>query len=120
METEIEALIQLASEGCVDIAAVGNEVLYRNELNEEELLSYISRVKEALPDIPVGYVDAYYEFTTHPQDNRALRCDSFQLLSVLGRLPNRVFPEPYAANVRTGHSGRTRQKSDHHRNGMAK
>ncbi|NAS11470.1 glycoside hydrolase family 17 protein [Poritiphilus flavus] len=66
-ETEIEALIQLAGEGCVDIAAVGNEVLYRNELNEEELLSYIRRVKEALPDIPVGYVDAYYEFTNHPR-----------------------------------------------------
>ncbi|NER17954.1 glycoside hydrolase family 17 protein [Spongiivirga citrea] len=66
-EVEIEGLIQLAREGCVDIAAVGNEVLYRNELDEEQLLGYMHRVKEAMPDIPVGYVDAYYEFTNHPR-----------------------------------------------------
>lgn len=72
-EKEITALIQLANEGCVDIAAVGNEVLYRQELNEEELLEYIRRVKEAIPHIPVGYVDAYYEFTNHP--NITETCD---------------------------------------------
>ncbi|MCD2259430.1 glycoside hydrolase family 17 protein [Psychroserpens luteolus] len=66
-EKEIEGLIQLAKEGVVDIAAVGNEVLYRNDLSLDELLDYIRRVKEALPDIPVGYVDAYYEFSVHPQ-----------------------------------------------------
>ena len=66
-EKEIEGLIQLAKEGYVDIAAVGNEVLYRNDLSLEELLGYIKRVKEALPNIPVGYVDAYYEFTKHPE-----------------------------------------------------
>ncbi len=66
-EKEIEGLIQLAKEGCVNIAAVGNEVLYRNDLTLEELLGYIRRVKEAMPDIPVGYVDAYYEFSKHPE-----------------------------------------------------
>ena len=66
-ETEIEALITLAKEGCVDIAAVGNEVLYRNDLTKEQLLGYIHRVKEALPDVQVGYVDAYYEFSQHPE-----------------------------------------------------
>jgi exo-beta-1,3-glucanase (GH17 family) len=66
IEEEITGLIKLAKEGYVDIAAVGNEVLYRNELTEEELLEYITRVKEALPDIPVGYVDAYYEFSDRP------------------------------------------------------
>ena len=65
-ETEIEALIALAKEGCVDIAAVGNEVLYRNDLSKEQLLGYIHRVKDALPEVEVGYVDAYYEFTQHP------------------------------------------------------
>ncbi len=65
-EKEIEGMIELASEGVIDIAAVGNEVLYRGDLNEGQLLEYIKRVKEALPDIPVGYVDAYYEFTQHP------------------------------------------------------
>lgn len=62
-EKEIDGIISLAKEGCVDIAAVGNEVMYRGDLSEEQLLKYIYRVKEALPDIPVGYVDAYYEFS---------------------------------------------------------
>ncbi|MFT4848088.1 MAG: glucan 1,3-beta-glucosidase [Sediminicola sp.] len=66
-EKEIEGLIALAKEGCVDIAAVGNEVLYRNDLSLEELLGYIRRVKEAIPNVPVGYVDAYYEFSLHPE-----------------------------------------------------
>ena len=66
-EKEIKALIQLTKEGFVDIAAVGNEVLYRNELTLEELLGYMKRVKEALPNTPIGYVDAYYEFSRHPE-----------------------------------------------------
>jgi exo-beta-1,3-glucanase (GH17 family) len=65
-ELEIEGLIKLAKEGYVDIAAVGNEVMYRKDLTEEQLLGYIQRVKDALPDIPVGYVDAYYEFEDRP------------------------------------------------------
>lgn len=66
-EKEIESLITLAKEGCVDIAAVGNEVMYRGDLTEDQLLDYINRVKEALPNIPVGYVDAYYEFSHRPR-----------------------------------------------------
>jgi exo-beta-1,3-glucanase (GH17 family) len=67
-EREIEGIIQLANEGYVDIAAVGNEVLYRNDLSEDELLGFMHRVKESIPtDIPMGYVDAYYEFTVHPR-----------------------------------------------------
>lgn len=65
-EKEIEALISLAQKGLVDIAVVGNEVLLRNNLTEQELITYIQRVKRALPDIPVGYVDAYYQFREHP------------------------------------------------------
>lgn len=72
-EEEIESLIALAKEGYVDIAAVGNEVMYRKELTEEQLIEYINRVKEALPGIPVGYVDAYYEFSHRPRITEA--CD---------------------------------------------
>ena len=72
-EEEIEALIKLAKEGFVDIAAVGNEVMYREDLTEEQLLEYIYRVKKALPGIPVGYVDAYYEFSHRPKITEA--CD---------------------------------------------
>lgn len=66
-EKEIESLIKMAKEGLVDIAAVGNEVMYRKDLSEEQLLGYIKRVKEAIPNIPVGYVDAYYEFSERPR-----------------------------------------------------
>ncbi|MBN8683167.1 MAG: hypothetical protein J0L99_10940 [Chitinophagales bacterium] len=65
-EQEIAGLIQLAQEGFVDIAAVGNEVLYRKDLSEAELLDYIRRVKTAIPEVTTGYVDAYYEFTDYP------------------------------------------------------
>ena len=70
---EINNLIQLAKEGCVDIAAVGNEVMYRGDLSEDELLDFINQVKEAIPGIPVGYVDAYYEFSNRPRITEA--CD---------------------------------------------
>ncbi len=72
-EKEIEGLVSLAKDGYVDIAAVGNEVLYRNDLTAEELLKYIQRVKAAIPEIEVGYVDAYYEFADHPKITEA--CD---------------------------------------------
>lgn len=66
-EKEIEALIHLTKQGYVDVAVVGNEVLLRNELSEQQVLDYIKRVKEALPDTPIGYVDAYYQFHERPQ-----------------------------------------------------
>ncbi|MDR9414852.1 MAG: glycosyl hydrolase family 17 protein [Gracilimonas sp.] len=66
-EEEIQNLIQLAKDGYVDVAAVGNEVLYRNDLTEEQLLEKIAYVKNELDGIvPVGYVDAYYEFVHRP------------------------------------------------------
>ena len=66
-EKEIQSLINLAKAGLVDIAAIGNEVLHRDEIAEPELLQYIKRVRESLPDsIPVGYVDAYYQFLDRP------------------------------------------------------
>lgn len=72
-EREVEGLIKLAKEGFVDIAAVGNEVMYRKDLSEDELLDFINRVKKEIPEIPVGYVDAYYEFMIKPRITDA--CD---------------------------------------------
>lgn len=73
-EKEIAGLIQLANDGFVDIAAVGNEVMYRKDISEEELLDFIAKVKKEIPShIPVGYVDAYYEFTIKPRITEA--CD---------------------------------------------
>ncbi|MDA0913520.1 MAG: glycosyl hydrolase family 17 protein [Bacteroidetes bacterium] len=70
---EINALVELANNGFVDVAAVGNEVMYREEMEEEELIAYILRVKKQMPKIPVGYVDAYYEFSNRPMITEA--CD---------------------------------------------
>lgn len=64
-EEEIKALISLAQKGYVDMAVVGNEVLLRNDLTKQELIHYIRQVKKALPNIPVGYVDAYFQFKEH-------------------------------------------------------
>jgi glucan 1,3-beta-glucosidase len=72
-QAEIDGLIKAAKAGYVDIAAVGNEVMYRKDLTEEQLLDFINYVKKALPGIPVGYVDAYYEFEHRP--NITAACD---------------------------------------------
>jgi len=71
---EIAGLIKLAKDGFVNIAAVGNEVIYRKDLTEDELLDFMRQVKDAIPEnIPIGYVDAYYEFSARPRITEA--CD---------------------------------------------
>jgi exo-beta-1,3-glucanase (GH17 family) len=72
-EREIEGVIAVARAGHADIVAVGNEVLLREDMSEDELLAHIQRVKDALPGIPVGYVDAYFLFEKHPRVTAA--CD---------------------------------------------
>lgn len=66
-EKEIEGIIEVAKEGNADIIAVGNEVLLRGDLTEDEIIKYIQRVKIDIPNVPVGYVDAYFEFVNHPR-----------------------------------------------------
>ena len=71
---EIENLIEVANQGYVDIAAVGNEVMLRGDLNEDQLLDFIKQVKDGINvDVPVAYVDAYYEFNERPRIAEA--CD---------------------------------------------
>jgi glucan 1,3-beta-glucosidase len=72
-EQEIEAVIAVGKAGHADRIAVGNEVLLREDMDEDKLLSYIHRVKNALPGVEVGYVDAYYLFEKHPRVTAA--CD---------------------------------------------
>ncbi len=72
-EVEIANGIEVAKAGHADILAVGNEVLLRGDVSEEQLLEYIQRVKDAVPNTPVGYVDAYFEFVDHPRVTEA--CD---------------------------------------------
>ena len=72
-DKEMNALIELSKAGFVDIAAVGNEVMYRGDLSEAELIEHIQQFKTAVPTVEVGYVDAYYEFTDRPKITDA--CD---------------------------------------------
>ena len=72
-EIEVTNAIEIAEAGHADILAVGNEVLLRGDLSEDELIGYMNRVKAAAPGIPVGYVDAYFEFVDHPRVTEA--CD---------------------------------------------
>jgi glucan 1,3-beta-glucosidase len=72
-EREIQGVIEVARAGHADIVAVGNEVLLREDLSEDALLACLQRVKDALPGVPVGYVDAYYLFEKHPRVTAA--CD---------------------------------------------
>lgn len=70
---EIAGLVKLANDGHVDIAAVGNEVLYRKDLTQQALLDFINSAKAQISNVPIGYVDAYYEFELHPEI--AASCD---------------------------------------------
>ncbi len=72
-ERELQGVIDVARAGHADIVAVGNEVLLREDMTEDALLACIQRVKDALPGVPVGYVDAYYLFEKHPRITAA--CD---------------------------------------------
>ncbi len=66
-EIELANAIEIAQAGHADILGVGNEVLLRGDLTEDEILEYIARAKEGAPGVPVGYVDAYFEFNDHPR-----------------------------------------------------
>jgi glucan 1,3-beta-glucosidase len=70
---EVEGLVNLCKEGMVDVAAVGNEVMYRGDLTEAALLDFLQSSKSRISNVPVGYVDAYYEFALRPEITEA--CD---------------------------------------------
>ena len=72
-EKELTNAIEVAKAGHANILAVGNEVLLRGDLTEDELIDYINRAKQAVPGVEVGYVDAYFEFSDHPRVTEA--CD---------------------------------------------
>ena len=72
-EIELNNAIEVAKAGHADLLAVGNEVLLRGEMSEDELIHLINRVKREVPGIDVGYVDAYFLFENHPRVTEA--CD---------------------------------------------
>lgn len=73
-EIELANAIEIANAGHADILGVGNEVLLRGDLGEDELIDYIERARAGVSgSVPVGYVDAYFEFEVHPRITAA--CD---------------------------------------------
>lgn len=73
-EIELRNGIEIARAGHADILAVGNEVMLREDLTEDQLIDYIERAKAAVPGVPVGTVDAYFLFENHPRV--AAACDT--------------------------------------------
>ena len=71
-ETELASGIAIANQGNAGILAIGNEVMLRGEMSEDQLIAYIERAK-AETDVPVGYVDAYFLFENYPRV--AAACD---------------------------------------------
>ena len=66
-EIELANGIEIAKAGHADILAIGNEILLRGDLTEDQLIDYIERAREAAPGVPVSYVDAYFLFENHPR-----------------------------------------------------
>ena len=66
-EKELDSLKTLLSQGFVDMASVGNEVLFRNDISADVLYDYIGQIKKVAGNIPTGYVDVYYEVIKHPK-----------------------------------------------------
>jgi exo-beta-1,3-glucanase (GH17 family) len=63
-EKQLSLLIAEAKAGYVDMAIVGSETLFRKDLNDAELATYIGRFKNAVPNVPVAVcdvADALYE-----------------------------------------------------------
>jgi exo-beta-1,3-glucanase (GH17 family) len=56
-EKELANAIEVARAGHADILAVGNEVLLRGDLSEDELIDYINRARQAVPGVDIGYVE---------------------------------------------------------------
>ena len=59
---ELDALVELARDGQVDLAMLGNEALLRGELDEQQLLEALQQFRSRAPGVTAGVVDAYSSF----------------------------------------------------------
>jgi exo-beta-1,3-glucanase (GH17 family) len=67
-EQEITNLIKAAGDGAVDMAIVGSETLLRGDLTAAQLISYLDRVRAAIPPaIPVTTADTCDQLLRTPQ-----------------------------------------------------
>jgi len=65
-ERQMASLIDMAKNGEVDLAIIGNETLLREDLTESELLNYITRFKEEVPNVPVTTTDVWSKIKKSP------------------------------------------------------
>lgn len=67
-EQEIAALIQAikTKRKYIQAVVVGNEVLLRGDLTEEQLIKLVERIQRET-DLPVGYADVWNEWLEHPE-----------------------------------------------------
>jgi exo-beta-1,3-glucanase (GH17 family) len=65
-ERQIGNLITLGRFGEADILVVGNEALLRRDVSPDQLLSYITLVKDAVPGVPVTTADTIEEYQKYP------------------------------------------------------
>jgi hypothetical protein len=65
-ETEVEALIEVSQNVSLESAIIGNEVLLRHDLTEDQLIDYIERVKAAV-DVPVTSAEVAGILVQHPR-----------------------------------------------------
>lgn len=72
-QAELARVSEMARNGHCDLVAVGNEVLLRGEMTEDQIIAAMQQVREAAPGVPVAYVDAYFLFVQHPRLTAA--CD---------------------------------------------
>jgi len=63
---EIKNLVSVAKAGEADMLIVGSEVLLRDDLSEADLISYINRIKQEVPELIVSYADVYSVLLFHP------------------------------------------------------
>ncbi len=64
---EVQSLIKLINEGNVDMAAIGNEVMFRGDQDEDTIIKYIQEVKRNTKGISICCVDIYNELIKHPK-----------------------------------------------------
>ena len=72
-ERQVQNIIDIANKGLSNVKGliVGNEVLLRNDISEDQLLDFISRVKQAT-NLPVATAEVWEDWHEHPRLGEAV------------------------------------------------
>lgn len=68
-DLEIETLIRIANKKHRHVKAVivGNEVLHRGDLSEQQVVAYVRQVKKAVGTTPVAVAETHHAWKKHPR-----------------------------------------------------